>query len=248
MILLDFNLMAQIGVAVGTLILAIATFAMAHQGKLQLNELKKQNLLSKSTYEPVLKCLDLKFVKNIPRITIGNIGQSRAQWIGISTHFHPSKLFHPIINPKLEFEGKIVFPEETINFPYKQGEMILDQKESGIFNSEILFGVASKDLNPFKGFNFEDLKDFLTKNNIQQVGIDIGIVGKNLMDETAPLTRITTFFVDLKKHETLEDAYLDAQKSDSKPYFLPLSTGEVSFLLGKIYRNLQRKKNSESDK
>lgn len=247
MTLVDFNLIAQIGVAVGTLILAIATFAMAHQGKLQLNELKKQNLLSISKHEPILKCVDLKFVKNMPRITIRNIGQSRAQWIGISTNFHPSKSFHPIINPKFEFEGKTVFPEEMINFPHEQGEMILDQKESGLFNSEILFGVAPKDLNPSKGFQFEELKDFLQKNNIHLVGIDIGIIGKNLMDETAPLTRIVTFFVDLKKHETLEDAYLDSQENGDKPYFLPLSAGEVSFTLGKIYRNLQRQKNSKFD-
>ena len=47
------------------------------------------------------------------------------------------------------------------------------------------------------------------------------------------------FFIDFEKHNTLEEAYNESLKSTRSPYSLPLSTGEIKFMHGDMYRNLR---------
>ena len=72
------------------ILIGSASFVMAFQGRSQLKELRKQNQMSISKNEPILKCTDFKFNGNKPRFLITNVGGGRAMWIGVSTQFHPS--------------------------------------------------------------------------------------------------------------------------------------------------------------
>lgn len=243
---MDTNLIAQIGVAVGTIVLAIATFVMAHQGKLQLKELKRQTQISSAKQEPILKGSNLKFTENKPRFLITNVGEGRAIWIGVSTQFHPSINKHPKIDAKFEWENKDAFSTEMINFPSKNGEIILDLKESVIYESEILFGISQKGImGSVKGFHLNELKEFLKKYDIHEIAVEIGIIGKDLMEVSTPITKIASFFVDFEKHDTLEKAYDEFMKSGEKPYFLSLSMGEIRFTTGDVYRNLRSGKKAD---
>ena len=85
---MDIGVIANIGVACGTIVLAIATFAIVRQGKLQLQEMKKQIQISLLEQEPKLKWSNLEFIQDKPRFRITNIGKGRAIHIGVSTGFN----------------------------------------------------------------------------------------------------------------------------------------------------------------
>lgn len=281
--MVDPNLVVGIGVAAGTIALAAATFSMARQGSLQLKELRRQNLLSSSKHEPILKVTDFKFIDNKLRAVVTNIGEGRATWLGMSMDFTPSEtaisgdsesskvleiseIIDYIkkkkqlysrneikIDATFEFEGKAVYPTELISFPFEQGLMILDHKETGVLSVEALFGMGSKiklgnkeRVMTSKAFTFDELKEFLKKNGVYLIAVDVGVIGKDMMENPTPVTRLATFFVNFAKHKTLEEAYSAAVSNDQKPYFLPLTDGEIRFLDGDMYRNMRSQSKSDT--
>lgn len=280
--MLDLNLIVEIGVAGGTIALAIATFSIVRQSNLQLTELRKQNLLSSSKNEPILKVNEFKFVGNKSHSRITNIGEGRAMLIGMSMDFVPSEMtiygetepskslkFSEIIdyiekkkqlfykneikiNVKFELDGKDAYPTEVINFPAKDGMKILNPNATGIFSSEMLFGMGIKFKMDTKervftkqAFTFDNLREYLKKYEIHKIAVDIGIIGKDLIENPTPVTRIATFFVNFKKHKTLEDAYNDALASGDQPYFFSLSQEELDWQDGDMYRHSKSQQKSE---
>lgn len=246
-------MIAEIGVAIGTIALAAVTFVMARQGRLQLKELRKENLLLRSKSEPILKITDFKFIGNKSRIVITNVGDGRAIEIGMSVDFTPSESEQIKFSAKFEIDGNQVHPTEIINFPTEGKLMILDQKETGILSTDTLFGmgreirIANMKLNTaMQAFSFDNMKEFLKKHSVSQIAVDIGVIGKDFMENPTPTTRIASFFVDFDKHSSLEEAYVTAVKNDTKPYFLPLSQGEIQWLDGQMYRNSRSQSKSEA--
>ena len=238
--LMDANLITQIIVAIGTTTLAVATFATIYQSKLQLRELKKQIYMSRSRQMPILKCSNLKFVGNKPHFNITNVGEGLAVDIGVSVNFYPTVNDHPSIGARFTLEGREVFPTEFISFPSEKGEMMLVFKESGIFESDILFGMFTKEIMEGlsgKGFTFDKLREFCKRHDVSTIAVDMGVIGKNVMEEPTFTTRIAKFFIDFEKHNTLEEAYNESLKSKRSPYSLPLSSGEIKFMRGDMYRN-----------
>lgn len=245
-------MIAEIGVAIGTIALAVGTFILARQGRLQLKELRKENLLSRSKSEPILQVTEFKFIGNRSRAVITNVGDGRAIEIGVSVDFTPSESEQIKISAKFEIDGSIVQPTEIINFPTEGKMMILDQKQTGVLDTETLFGmgneikIASMKLNTtMQAFSFDNMKEFLKKHKVSQIAVDMGVIGKDFMENPTQTTKIARFFVNFDKHRSLEEAYADAIKSGSKPYFLPLSQGEIPWMDGQMYRNSRSQGKSE---
>lgn len=250
--MIELSLIAEIGVAIGTFALAVGTFILARQGRLQLKELRKENLLSRSKSEPILKVTDFKFIGNQSRAVITNVGNGRAVEIGMSVDFTPSESEQIKISAKFEIDGIQVHPTEIINFPTEGKLMILDQKETGILSVDTLFGmgreekIANMKLNiTMQAFSFDNIREFLKKHNVSQIAVDMGVIGKDFMENPTQTTRIARFFVNFDKHSNLEEAYADAEKSGTKPYFLPLSQGEIQWMDGQQYRNSRSQGKSE---
>lgn len=248
----DPNLIIGICVAVGTIALAIATFSIVKQSTAQLKELRHQNLLTSSKNEPLLKITDFKFVENHSRCIITNVGEGVAMHLGITTSFTPALGSHPDIFAKFELDGKPVRTTELVNFPSDKKMLILNHKESGVLVTDTKFGLGQK----FKidkkeitmtrqAFTFERLKEYLNKYDISSIAVDIGVIGKDFVESPTLVTRITTFFVNLEKHNSLQDAYEESLKKGDRPYFLSLSQDEIEWTDASMYRNMRTVKKSE---
>lgn len=246
-------LISGIAVAGGTIALAVATFLMIRQSNSQLEQLRQQNLLTSSKNEPILKVSDFKFIDNKSQCRITNVGDGRAIHIGMSVHFIPSVEKQIKIDAKIEFDGEPANSQDVINFPIDQGMIILDSKETMVFSSEMLFGIGTKmkigniDFTTTRqAFTFDKLKEFLKKFEIFSIAVDIGVIGKDYVEKPTPVTRIATFFVDFKKHKTLQEAYEEAITNEEKPYFFSLTQGEIDWMDGDLYKNSRTQEKSDS--
>lgn len=241
--MIEPDLIIGIAVAGGTIALAIATFLMIRQSNSQLKELRRQNLLTSSKNEPILKVTNFKFIANKSQCTITNVGEGRAIYIGMSAHFEPSVRNQLKINAMLELDGEPAYTRELINFPPEEGMRILDHKETGIFVSEVMFGIGKKTkignvefITTRQAFTFDELKQFLKSSGTSSIAVDIGVIGKDFVENPTPVTRIATFFVDFEKHSTLQEAYEEAMAKKEKPYFFPLTQSEIVWMDGDMYR------------
>jgi len=256
-------------VAIGTIALAIGTFMMVRQSNSQLRELRKQNALEQSKNKPILKTSDFRFKKNIPEVLVRNTGSGPVMWVGIYTKFFPAmKLltdspehFRPLksseilqavsdkkqlyqrfeLIPNIDFQidGETMHPAGMVNFQ-KEGEFILNSGENKIFSAEIKFELRGKGVfSSGHMYLFEELKEFLKKNQIQFVAIEIGITGKDSTGTTIPEMVLAKFYVDVEKHDSLESAYAEATATNLKPHGLPLTTSEIPFLDLDIYKEIR---------
>lgn len=250
--MIEYDLIIGICVAAGTIALAIATFSMVKQSNSQLRELRHQNLLTSSKNEPLLKITEFKFDGNHSRCLITNVGDGMAIHLGITTSFTPTLGSHPDIFAKFELDGKPAQPTELVNFSRDKKMMILNHKESGVLVSDIKFGLGQK----FKidkkestfttqTFTFEKFKEYLKQYNISSIAVDIGVIGKDFVENPTPVTRISTFFVNFEIHDSLQSAYEDSIKNHEKPYFLPLTQEEMDWMDANMYKNMRTEKKSE---
>ena len=243
---MDITLIANIGVAAGTISLAVSTFVMIRQGKSQLEEIKKQRQISLSREEPRLYHSDLKFDGNKISLRIANVGNGTAMEVGVVSDFSPLVSMLPFV--RIKFEDKHAVPAECVNFP--DGEMVLEPQSFKTFKSEIKFFASTelieKSKKPPKGFagkafDFEELREFLKKQNINEMGVTIRPIGKNFMEEPIDGTSSTEFTVDFKKHKTLEGAFKEFVNDEKKmPYGLPMNPHNREWLSGSSYRNTHR--------
>ena len=244
---MDITLIVNIGVAAGTIALAVSTFVMTHQGKSQLEEIKKQRQISLSREEPRLHHSDLKFDDNKISLRIANVGNGIAMEVGVISDFSPLMMNLPFVRIKLEDKNAI--PAECINFPV-DGEMVLEPKSFKIFKSEIKFFVSTelveKSKKPPEGlagtaFDFEELCEFLKKQNIDEMGVNVRPIGKNFIEEPIDGTSSAEFTVDFKKHKTLEEAFKEFVNNEKKmPYISPVNPHNLEWLPGLYYRNQRR--------
>ena len=221
---------------------------MIHQGKSQLEEIKKQRQISLSREEPRLHHSDLKFDGNKISLRIANVGNGIAMEVGVISDFSPLMMKLPFV--RIKFEDKNVVPAECVNFPV-DGEMVLEPKSFKIFKSEIKFFASTELIEKSKklleglageAFDFEELCEFLKKQDIDEMGVSIKLIGKNFMEEPIDGTSSTEFTVDFKKHKTLEEAFKEFVNDEKKmPYVSPVNPHNQEWLPGVYYRNLHRR-------
>lgn len=95
-VLMEINIIANLGVAVGTILLAFFTALLAFytykiikSSDKQLKLLKHQNRVIKSQQNPFLQVNGVKFNKNSISFKIKNVGLGNAHEIGIYSYFQP---------------------------------------------------------------------------------------------------------------------------------------------------------------
>ena len=93
---MDIDTIANLGVAVGTILLALFTFLLAiytskiiKSSEKQLRILKHQNRVIKSQQNPFLQVNEVKFNKNTVSFKVENVGFGNAYEIGIYSYFQP---------------------------------------------------------------------------------------------------------------------------------------------------------------
>ena len=135
-------------------------------------------------------------------------------------------------------EYEIVYPSSatTFMFDLENEESILKSGEKNkIFECEPYFFVTPSKLGiQGKGFLFDELKDFLLRNNVQFIGITFHLVSRDKLGNVHNHQEIDSCIVDLKEHKTLEEAI----NSERKAYFTSLGWIEIQKEVGWLSSSL----------
>jgi hypothetical protein len=248
---LDWNAL----VAVGTLVLAIATFTAVYQGRKQLQMLSRQLNLQTGQQVPHLFIKQVTFEEDIVKLDIENATNVPACWAGLETRFflvrrqyydaqrngHEitwgeavklrekgqtvyGKYYLLALNegPKLVHEGKEVKPETAISFFAPQGVSVYFPPKATVqVKTTPRFAVSftEKDRRTWMGFEYGTLRDFLLKNNIDEVAVSMSLVCKNAGEMVFGQGYVASFVIRTVSDKSLADSSRNAQRFD----FLPLS-------------------------
>jgi hypothetical protein len=141
-----------------------------------------------------------------------------------------TKLMSRILKIPINYE--IVYPSSATTFIFsaENEQSILKAGEKDIFfELEPYFFVTTNKLEKKvsgyigKSFLFDELKEFLLKNNIQYIGITFYIVSRDKIGKVHRHQQIDSCIVDLNENKTLEEAI----NSGRKVRFTPLGWLEI---------------------
>ncbi len=138
-----------------------------------------------------------------------------------------SKYYSPAPDrwPKLIHDDKAVVPDASVSFFDPQGVSVHFPPKSIVQVKSLLRFVVSwpgKDGPSSQAFEYGAFRDFLLKNNVDQVAISVSLICKNA--EELPLGQgyVTSFILRTSSDKSLSDSSKNAQRFD----FLPLSHAE----------------------
>lgn len=279
---MDFLLLSNIAVAIGTMLLAYFSYQNIKSSKDQLLVLQNQIKLQFSQQEPELHVNELGFKGNKLELIISNLGNGNAYDVCVNSSFSnmdlilteeskalmkanppdkwneldlrghyclnvSKKIFQKrdddrikaIIANRWQFLNRFntLRPRECdvlvkgsactflinaeLEEPLMQGKVnnkffecepfFLLRCETN-FLSEV-FGIDSY----WQGYTFNDLKELLTQNDIRYISVIFSLDSKDKIQNTISHQNITSFIIDFKSDNNLEEAYNKKRKTNIYP-------------------------------
>ena len=151
--------------------------------------------------------------------------------------------FQPIEKSLSYANHRNVLPVSMVTFFVNKeaNDSLLRPRESGVFSVEPFFGFEidrGTENQSWQGLAFGDFREFLDGNVVRFVGLDFHVVCKDAVDKDVPSERICRFVMDLRKHQTLEDAFLEKRTFG----FTPIGLKELTrsdFSPGEMYYHME---------
>lgn len=216
-------IISQIGVAIGTLILAKITYESIKNSKKQLEYLRKQTQILKNDKFPLLKVVQCKIKSNLFKIKLKNVGKKEAFKIGLEAKF---RLAHPNLSEDKKFIDFSYDPQELIDeknksiirsngyisynkemqitqvFPGEEDELLFEPK-FGLWyleDNQIRFGSTVGRI-----IELNELIDILNKNEKRFIEIEINLVYQDYSGNQKERTRLFSYVFDIKTDKNFED-------------------------------------------
>lgn len=241
----QMTLMSNMGVSIGTILLAFFTWRLIRSNNLQAKLIRKQAEILKTSSNPFLQAKDIKFIGNKIKLTVKNVGEGDAYFIGIHSDFSTTTMkikeyliqnekMHASVNweydPKplvdnFDGEERFIRDNGNVTFLKRKGyqNVILKPSEEIKFEVEPQFFVYYQQKNKFKDgktfgrrIDLIRLINVLKGNDIRFVNIDLSIVCKNSFQEIMEYLPVSNFIFDIKNHKCLQDAFKSNYKQTLK--------------------------------
>jgi hypothetical protein len=212
---------AGVSLAVAGTVLSIYNMVLFNR---QSKLMEKQALWQRSEVYPYVRVEKIEFKVNTLSLNLKNMSETPAFEIGLLVNFYAgSKLendgFLTFADP-IEFNDadpyfKKAYAKQTVNpLRNEEGSNRLYAKENGVFRAEpsFIFANSQKNLASSKiGYTWEPnnyplLRARLLGQNIRYVAVTLKLVYKDPAETLQEFEQFGQFIVDLKKHETFEQA------------------------------------------
>jgi hypothetical protein len=141
-----------------------------------------------------------------------------------------------------------VTPTSIVSFLVNKdiGDALLRVGEAQEFVLEPFFGFVTDnkfELSGYQALRFSELREFLDRNGVRYVALDFHVVCKDIVDNDGPSERLCRFVMDLRKHQTLEEAYREDRDFGFTPVSVREMTRKEGFFSSSDYRGLKAMRN-----
>jgi len=244
---------ANIAVAIGTFLLALAAFATMLQDRKQISILYRLYALLRPI--PNLRITSLNFKGNIARVNIENFSSVPGYEVGLASSFYlvyPKyyssseekeelstslaqqmiaegktvyRHFQPLLKEQLIYQDIRMVPQTYVSFMLTSlNEATLLPQKSETIEVEPEFYIGTNEvLSKGQILNFEKLKEVLLQNNHTFAAINMSLVYKDKLETPMGYEPYAKFVINFKRHKTLEEARREGISFD----FVALSPGEI---------------------